>query len=298
MDSAASVRALLAGKVLDLVGEHMETGRKELAEVVTSLVERASDAELEALIDRVQSDDYDFSYHPPVELARALHHALSEFVLPPGSILEGRELLQPVSGRSLVLLPNHLSYADANVIQIALARAGEEALSRRLTAVAGPKVYSDSWRRFSSLCFGTIKTAQSSGRASGEALMRPRDVAKIAQQTIAAAFERLDAGDALLLFPEGTRSRDVALQPLLPAVARYCERPDTWVVPMGVTGTERLFGFGDTRVQSTRVTVKIGPPLPAAELRDRCRNNRAKIAETLGQMIAACLPAEYRGAYA
>ena len=46
---------------------------------------------------------------------------------------------------------------------------GDAALANRLTAVAGPKVFTSRERRFSSLCFGTIKVPQSSEVASGEA---------------------------------------------------------------------------------------------------------------------------------
>ena len=52
----------------------------------------------------------------------------------------------------------------------------------RLTVVAGPKVYSSLRRRFSSLCFGTIKTAQSNtistedgGRQLNAGLMRNKE---------------------------------------------------------------------------------------------------------------------------
>ena len=296
--SAPDLRAFLLQQLIEFVGARSDDERASLAANASKLLARASDAELEALVERVRSDDYAFDYHPPLELARVLHHTMADLVLTPDSRLEGREHLQSIAADNLILLPNHLSFSDANLIEVLLHRAGFDDVCRRLTVVAGPKVYSDPWRRFSSLCFGTIKTAQSSQRASGEAVMRPRDVARIAQRTIACAFERLDAGDALLLFAEGTRSRDGTLQPLLPAVARYCDRPDVWLVPVGITGSDRVLGFGESQLQTTRVTVRIGPPLQAAELSARCDGNRPRIAEALGQQIAQCLPPAHRGVYA
>jgi len=295
---ATDLRAFLLQQLIEFAGDRSEAERAPLVAQASAVLSRTTDAELEALVRRVQCDDYEFDYHPPVELARVLHHTIADLVLTPDSVVSGREHLQSVSDNTLILLPNHVSFSDANIIEVLLHRAGFDSVCRRLTVVAGPKVYSDSWRRFASLCFGTIKTAQSTQRASGEAVMRPRDVARIAQRTIACAFERLDAGDALLLFAEGTRSRDATLQALLPAVARYCERPNVWLVPLGVTGSEKLFGFDDTRLQRNRVTLRIGPPLAAAELRARCGGNRPKIAEALWHMIAQCLPPAYRGAYA
>jgi 1-acyl-sn-glycerol-3-phosphate acyltransferase len=108
----------------------------------------------------------------------------------------------------------------------------------------------------------------------------------------------LDAGDALLLFPEGARSRDGALQPLLPAVARYCEHPGTWLVPMGLEGTELLMGFGESRLKPTRVVLRVGAAVRAEEFCARYEGNRARVVEALGHMIAEVLSPGYRGVYA
>jgi 1-acyl-sn-glycerol-3-phosphate acyltransferase len=299
--SASQLRSALLSRVLEFVGECPEIERIHIGKVVGGLLERAEVSELESVVERVAREDYGFCYHPPVALVREIHHAMSQVLLAPESRLEGGEHLSEVAGRSLILLPNHLSYADANLVEVLLHRAGFGGVCSRLTVVAGPKVYSKPWRRFSSLCFGTIKTAQSSQRASGEALMRPRDVARIARETIACAFERLAAGDTLLLFGEGSRSRDGALQPLLPAVARYCEQPGVWLVPVGIVGTERFLGFSDVRPQTMPVVVRIGKPIAAAELVQLAVHKggkRAELVETVGRMIAQTLPAAYRGVYA
>jgi 1-acyl-sn-glycerol-3-phosphate acyltransferase len=300
MDQAASVkdiRALVANTLQELLSGAAEADRIRFSEVLPGLLERASEAELAEVLSRVSNENYAFGYHPPIELARQIQHVLGDATLAADSSVEGVEHLRALAGSSVILLPNHLSYSDANVIEVLLYRAGLDTLCRRLTAVAGPKVYSEPWKRFSSLCFGTIKTAQSSQRASGDAVMRPREVARIARQTIACAFERLDAGDALLLFPEGARSRDGTLLALLPAVARYCERPGTWLVPLGIEGTERLMGFGERQLRPARVVLRVGAGVRAEELCARCEGNRGRVAEALGQMIAGVLSAGYRGVY-
>ena len=120
-------------------------------------------------------------------------------------------------------------------------------MSDRLTVIAGPKVYSSLRRRFSSLCFGTIKTPQSSAVSSEEAVMNAREVARAARQSIDMAHERLFRGDALLVFAEGTRSRTREMQQTLTAVTRYFDFPDVWVLPAGITGTEAMFPIGDDR---------------------------------------------------
>jgi 1-acyl-sn-glycerol-3-phosphate acyltransferase len=296
--SAPDLRGPLLSHVLEFASEYTADERARLEAAVSALLANATNAELTNVVERVGREQYDFCYHPPSELVRNIHHAMADVLLSPDSRVEGSEHLRPIAGESLMLLPNHLSYADANLIEVLLHRAGFDDVCARLTVVAGPKVYAEPWRRFSSLCFGTIKTAQSSQVASGEAVMRPRDVARIARETIAASFERLAAGDALLLFGEGRRSRDSTLQPLLPAVARYCDHPNLVLVPLGITGTESFLGFADVRPQTTRAVLRIGPPVRASELLVSCEGKRGEMVERLGHMIAATLPREYRGAYA
>ena len=196
-----------------------------------------------------------------------------------------------------MLISNHLSYADANLIEVLLHRAGFIALAGRLTALAGPKVFTSGQRRFSSLCFGTIKVPQSAEVASAEAAMSARDVARAAREAIGVAHARLDAGDALILFGEGTRSRAARMQPLLPAAARYLDAADTWITPVGLTGSERLFPVDTSTVRPARVTATIGTPIRARALWEAADGNRRAIADALGVAIAALLPLEYRGVY-
>lgn len=294
----SELRTALLSHVLEFAGKYTPPQRAQLSAAVSGLLEQAADAELAQTVDRWRTEDFAYRYHPPIVLVQKIHHAMAEVLLSDDSHVDGGDRLAPIVDRSLILLPNHLSYADANLIEVLLHRAGFAGLCSRLTVVAGPKVYTKPWRRFASSCFGTIKTAQSSQVASGEAVMRPRDVARIARETIACAFERLDAGDALLLFGEGSRSRDAALQRLLPAVARYCDRANLWLVPCGIIGTETFLGFEDVQPQTTRAVLRIGTPVLATDLFARCDGNRSEVVQALGHMIAQALPAPYRGVYA
>ena len=118
----------------------------------------------------------------------------------------------PCLRQPVVIFANHLSYSDANLLEILLQRFGGAPLADRLTVIAGPKVYSSMKRRFSSLCFGTIKTPQSSALSTEDAVMNAREVARAARLSIDIAHERLGVGDALLVFGEGTRSRSSGMQ--------------------------------------------------------------------------------------
>ena len=99
------------------------------------------------------------------------------------------------------------------------------------------------------------------------------------------------------MFAEGTRSRSGEMQQLLSGVARYLEGPDTWVVPVGIVGTERLFPIGEDALHPVRIRIQIGRPIPASALRERARRDRRLIMDSVGVAIAELLPPEYRGAY-
>ena len=136
----------------------------------------------------------DWGYYPRDPLARQIHQVLADRILLPESTLQGAEHLAALGSGPVVIVANHLSYADANLLEILLHRAGATADADRLTVVAGPKVYSSLKRRFSSLCFGTIRTPQSTALSSEDAVMHPREVARVARQCIEIALDRVRRG--------------------------------------------------------------------------------------------------------
>ena len=171
-------------------------------------------------------------------------------------------------------------------------------VANRLTAIAGPKVFTSRHRRFSSLCFGTVKVPQSADVSSGEAVLSPREVARAARRAIEVAHERLALGDVLLLFPEGTRSRTQSMQGLLPAAARYLEGPETWVVPAGLAGPESLFAIEDSILRPARVVIQLGRPIRAQRLMTQAAGDRRVTMDAIGLAIAELVPPSYGGVYA
>jgi 1-acyl-sn-glycerol-3-phosphate acyltransferase len=292
-------------------------GRDPLVEAITSFLarEHASDlghirhhlertlddagpAALAALSARLGGGTEDWAYYARDPLARRIHHALAGPVLRHEPVVRGGHHLAVVANRPVVILPNHLSYSDANVLDVVLQQCGAEALADRLTVIAGPKVYTNLRRRFSSLCFGTIKVPQSSARSSGEAVMTTREVARAARRALQIADERLRGGEALLVFGEGNRSRSHQLQRLLPGVARYFATAGVWLLPVGLTGTEKLFPIEADALHSVRLTIEFGRPVLAAALLAHAAHDRGLAVDAVGVAIARLLPDAYRGAYA
>src|ERR1043166_4784906 len=272
MPESLDRNTLIAAITTFLVGQDART----LDEIRVALgrdIDAAGPAALTALVGRLATDGGDWSYYPPDPLARRIHHLLADRILQPGSALFGAEHLATLGDAPLVIVSNHLSYSDANCLEVLLHRAGSP-LSDRLTAIAGPKVYSSLKRRFSSLCFGTIKTPQSSALSTEDAVMNPREVARAARRSIDVAHERLRAGDALLVFAEGTRSRTYGLQPMLAGATRYLDVPDAWVLPVGITGTEALFPVGGETLHSVKTVARFGAPIKASALREKASDDR------------------------
>lgn len=259
-------------------------------------IDRAGPRALDILNDRLAGVGSDWSYYPKDPLASRIHDLLADRVLKRGSTLIGLEHAERVAGEPIVIFSNHLSYADANLLEVLVRRAGGAALADRLTVIAGPKVYSSLKRRFSSLCFGTVKTPQSSEVSTEDAVMPPRDAARAARRSIDIARERLRQGAVLLVFPEGTRSRSGCLHRMLVGATRYIEEPDTWVLPMAIAGTEALFPVGAKRLRPSEIVARAGRPFRASTLNQRAGNRRLVI-DTVGLAIAALLPSEYRGEY-
>jgi 1-acyl-sn-glycerol-3-phosphate acyltransferase len=296
-DSWEDPRAFADG-LLALLGPEAQQAAPGLAEGVRELLASARRRDLASFFTRIRSTGESWGYHSSHPLGRALSHLVIRALLEHGSRTEDATALEASHGRPVIFVGNHLSFVDANVFEFLLCDAGYAELAERLVVVAGPKVFTHPLRRVASLCFGTIKTPQSSSIASGEAVMSARDVARTASRTLRTARERVAAGAALLVFVEGTRSRSGTLQRALAGVARYFDRADALVLPFGQQGTERLTPIdASERFQRARVVARIGTPVEAADLVEACSHRRALIMDALGFLIADCLPAESRGVY-
>lgn len=111
----------------------------------------------------------------------------------------------------------------------------------------------------------------------------------------------LDEGHALFVFPEGTRSRDGALQVARDGVAVLALRTDATILPIGISGSQRVWPRGQKLPHpGGRVSVRIGRPFRLAdELPADVDRKAAKRLATdhIMRRIAELLPVDQRGAY-
>ena len=107
----------------------------------------------------------------------------------------------------------------------------------------------------------------------------------------------LETGEAVGLLPEGTRNKSgIGMQPAHPGAALLALRSGAPVVPVGLTGTERIHGLG-ILLKRPLITVAIGPPL---QLERPARIDRAAVEAASAQImraIASQLPPAYRGVW-
>lgn len=102
----------------------------------------------------------------------------------------------------------------------------------------------------------------------------PRDDARAAVKTMTAAAQIIrERGVSLLIFPEGGRSHTGELDGFKEGAAYIAIRAGVPLVPIALIGTREILPYGSAHVRSGHVTMRIGDPIPTAELelRDRSR---------------------------
>jgi 1-acyl-sn-glycerol-3-phosphate acyltransferase len=109
---------------------------------------------------------------------------------------------------------------------------------------------------------------------------------------IKATLQLLKAGEAVLVFPEGTRSRDGRLQPLMPGFCTLARRGGATVVPVAIDGAFAAMPRGSRfpRPWPIRLTF-CRAILPDEQM----RLSDEELAELVAELIAAELAAREAG---
>ncbi|SIO91060.1 1-acyl-sn-glycerol-3-phosphate acyltransferase [Nocardiopsis sp. JB363] len=157
--------------------------------------------------------------------------------------IEGRENV-PATG-PVILAGNHLSFVDSVVIPLSVTH-------RRVRFLAKSDYFETPGvkGRLTKTMFGALG-----------AMPVRRGNARDALLSLEMMLDRLNDGEACVVYPEGTRSRDGRLYRGRTGVAHLALESKAMVVPVGLSGTQEVQPIGASMPRPRRFTVRFGDPL-------------------------------------
>lgn len=181
----------------------------------------------------------------------------------------------PVSG-PVILASNHASFLDPPLVGAGL--------KRKINYLARDTLFRFPVVGWVLRSWSSVPVDREGGGAAG----------------LRAILDRLLNGGAIILFPEGTRSRDGRLQPAKSGIGLTVIKSTAPVVPVRVFGTFQAYGRHMCLPLPRRVAVKYGRPLLFHELRaeaQACSKPRLKqiyqeVANELIRAISELEPCE------
>jgi len=159
------------------------------------------------------------------------------------------EAFIPRNGNFLVVA-NHASHLDMGLVKVALGEHGE-----KLAALAARDYFFDT----------PLKRAYFENFTN----LIPMDRAGSIRKSLRAAIEVLARGYHLLIFPEGTRSRDGRMAPFKPTAGYLALHCNVDTLPVYLHGTHDALPVGRGLPRKAKLRVAIGRPIPVAGLRER-----------------------------
>ena len=112
------------------------------------------------------------------------------------------------------------------------------------------------------------------------------------------ALSKLRDGQTLVLFPEGTRSRGDGMKKANAGATRMALNAKVPLLPVGVSGTERLGTVARAFNPTGRIWVNIGAPFTLPDVGDKPGEAVLEsLTDTIMVRVAALVPEAYRGVY-
>ena len=185
--------------------------------------------------------------------------------------VKGRENV-PAHG-PLLVVANHISNADPPLIAISL--------GRKVKFMAKRDLFRS--RLSNSVMHGFGAFPVSKGQVDIGALRRARRV--------------LGKNKALVVFPEGRRSRKEQLVSAYSGAALIALRSDVTLLPVGISGTEKMESIS-WLWHRPRITINIGHPFRLPPVDGRLtKEELSGSTDSIMEHIAELLPLRYRGKY-
>jgi 1-acyl-sn-glycerol-3-phosphate acyltransferase len=117
-------------------------------------------------------------------------------------------------------------------------------------------------------------------------------------QALRQAEQYLKQGEAVMIYAEGTRSKAGEAQEARAGVVFLAQRTGVPIVPVAISGTEKVLRSRFPWYWRGRVQLTFGAPFYLHELGVPTRKNRVQLAQAVMGRVAALLPPAYRGVYA
>ena len=184
-----------------------------------------------------------------------------------GVRFEGVEHI-PASG-PLLIVPNHVTYADPVLVSIPVRR----------------RVYYMAWDAL----FGVPALAWLIRRLHAF----PVEIETADPKATREAVRLLQAGEAVMIFPEGGRSPDGRLQRFKPGAFRLACSLDVPILPVTIVGGHEAWPPSRMLPRPRRVSIVYHPPMEPAVTRDGKTAARA-LAPQVRRVVASALPADQR----
>jgi 1-acyl-sn-glycerol-3-phosphate acyltransferase len=259
-----------------------------LKERVIAHIDSWSDDEVVAAVDAIRQVGTETRVWPAEPRLRLLARDYCAHIFTDAIVDGVHHLVDAAASAPVLLIGNHLAYIDSLAIDHALCTSGHHELADRIVSVAGPKVYTELFRRLAATCLHTVPAPQSTQLAH-TARMSNKDLARMALASLGAARSALSDGQVMLVYGEGSRTRDRRLKPFLRGVHRYLGLlPDQVVVPFALTGIDAVMPVGIERITPSPVRVSFGAPFAVADA-----DGTRQALERAWHSVAALLPEAY-----
>ena len=166
----------------------------------------------------------------------------------------------PMTGGALIC-PNHFSHLDPMAIGC---------IARRRVNFLAKKALWSSW------AFGKILDAL-------ECIPIDREATGIGGMKL--TLKRLKKGESVVLFPEGERSFDGNLLPLMTGFTALVKRVKVPIIPVGIYGTHEAWARGVSTPKPHKIRLVVGRPIPFCDMESM---SEEEMADYVGKKIAAC----------
>lgn len=185
--------------------------------------------------------------------------------------VEGRENVPPMG--PVIVVANHMSNFDPSLISTSF--------PRRIWFLAKRELFKGPGKWFFST-YGAYPVNRSGTDATAYRW----------------ALNKLARDQCVVIFPEGTRSPSGGMKKAQPGVVRLAMKSQATIVPVGITGTERLKSVLRVFYPTGQLHVNIGQPFTLPDVEGKPSTAVLQsMADMIMYRIALMLPDEYRGVY-